>query len=343
MKAVRVGVIGGAGYVGGELLRLLSGHPAATIAAVTSRSHADRPVTDAHPHLRGLAGLRFAAELAPAGLDCVFLAGGHGEAMGRMTSLIERAGPACRIVDLSGDFRLRDASLYPVWYGREHSAPELLGSFVYGLSELNREAIRAATRVANPGCFATALSLALGPLASAGIAGRARITAVTGSSGSGVIPGAGTHHPTREGTLRAYKPLQHQHVPEVEALLDALAGKSSLRLSLVPVSGPLVRGIYAVCQVDIPEGMTEAELRDRYERAYAGAPFVRLGAAPPDLKTVVGSNHCDLHVSVRDGSAAVIAALDNLVKGAAGQAVQNMNLMLGFEEALGLDRPGAYP
>ncbi|MFA6028403.1 MAG: N-acetyl-gamma-glutamyl-phosphate reductase [Elusimicrobiota bacterium] len=343
MKRVRTGIVGGAGYVGGELLRLLSGHPRAEVAAVASRSHAGKPVGAAHPHLRGLADLRFVEELDPAGLDCLFLAGGHGEAMGRMAQLLERAGPACRVVDLSADFRLRDATLYPAWYGREHAAPELLPSFVYGLAELNREAVRGASRVANPGCFATALALALGPLAAAGFSGRARVTAVTGSSGSGVSPSAGTHHPSREGTLRAYKPLKHQHIPEVEAFLDGLAGKPSLRLSLVPVSGPFVRGIYAVCQLDLPEGMTEADLRGLYERAYGGSPFVRLCDAPPDLKAVVGSNACDLHVCVRDGSAAVIAAIDNLVKGAAGQAVQNMNLMLGFDEALGLEQPGAYP
>ncbi|HAH05791.1 MAG TPA: N-acetyl-gamma-glutamyl-phosphate reductase [Elusimicrobia bacterium] len=343
MKRARAGVVGGAGYVGGELLRLLLSHPRAEIAAVASRSHAGKPVEAVHPHLRPLSGLNFTAELDPSGLDCVFLAGRHGEAMGRMAALLERAGPACKVVDLSADFRLRDASLYPAWYGREHAAPELLGSFVYGLAEYNREPLRRASRVANPGCFATALSLALGPLAAAGVAGRARVTAVTGSSGSGASPSAGTHHPSREGTLRAYKPLQHQHVPEVEAFLDGLAGKPSLRLALVPVSGPFVRGIYAVCHVDLPPGLSEAELRGLYERAYAGARFVRLCSAPPDLKAVAGGNHCDLHVCAREGCAVVIAAIDNLVKGAAGQAVQNMNLMLGFDEGLGLDQPGAYP
>ncbi|MFA6093155.1 MAG: N-acetyl-gamma-glutamyl-phosphate reductase [Elusimicrobiota bacterium] len=343
MKRARAGVIGAAGYAGGELLRLLHGHPAVEIAAASSRSHAGKSILDAHAHLRSLEGLRFDGELDPAGLDVLFLAGAHGEAMGRMASLLERAGPSCKIIDLSADFRLRDPALYPVWYGREHASPRLLESFVYGLSELNADEIRSASRVANPGCFATALSLALGPLAAAGALGRARVSAITGSSGSGALPCAGTHHPSREGTLRAYKPLSHQHVPEVEAFLCKLAGKPSLRVELVPVSGPFVRGIYAVCHVDLPQGLDAAGLRALYESAYRGRCFVRLADAPPDLKTVAGGNYCGLYVRAQEGSAIVIAAIDNLIKGAAGQAVQNMNLMLGFDEALGLESAGAYP
>ncbi|MBI4422639.1 MAG: N-acetyl-gamma-glutamyl-phosphate reductase [Elusimicrobia bacterium] len=338
MKA-RVGLWGGAGYAGGELLRLVSGHPDLELAAVASRSHAGLPVTGSHPHLRRLSGLSFQAELDPAGLDAVLLAGGHGDAMAWVPRLLAQA-PKLKLVDLSGDFRLKDAASYRRWYGREHAAPALLDGFVYGLPELNAEAVRGATRVANPGCFATAAALALGPLASAGLAGVARITAVTGSSGSGASPSATTHHPLRDGNLRAYKPLAHQHAPEVEALLDRLAGAPSLRLALVPVSGPFVRGICAVCHVEAPAGL---DLPALYAAAYAGRPFVRLAGEPPDLKAVAGSNHCELHVAARDGQAVVIAALDNLVKGAAGQAVQNLNMMLGLEETRGLEAAGAYP
>ncbi len=183
----------------------------------------------------------------------------------------------------------------------------------------------------------------MAPVARAGWTGTARVTAVTGSSGSGVNPSSTTHHPSRDGGMKAYKPLAHQHTPEVEACLDRAAGKPSLRLSLVPVSGPFVRGIYAVCHLDLPPGVDEAALKGLYRDAYAGKPFVRLVDAPPDLKAVAGSNHCDVFVAAKDGGAVVISALDNLVKGAAGQAVQNMNLMLDLAETTGLEAAGAYP
>lgn len=343
MSQARVGLWGGAGYTGGELLRLLSAHPAARVSAVASRSHAGKPVTAAHPHLRALASMSFQEELDPAGLDVLFLAGGHGEAMERLPALLNKAPKGLKVVDLSADFRLKDAALYPVWYGKAHASPELLAGFVYGLPELDAAAVRTADRVANPGCFATAVILALAPAARAGWTGTARVTAVTGSSGSGVNPSATTHHPAREGGMKAYKPLSHQHIPEVEACLDRAAGKPSLRLSLVPVSGPFVRGIYAVCHLDLPRGLDEAALKALYRDAYAGKPFVRLVDAPPDLKSVAGSNHCDVFVACKDGGAVVISAIDNLVKGAAGQAVQNMNLMLNLPETSGLEAAGAYP
>lgn len=343
MNKARVGLWGGAGYTGGELLRILSAHPAASVSAVASRSHAGRPVTAAHPHLRAMSNVIFSEEIDPAGLDVLFLAGGHGEAMERLPSLLNKGPKGLKVVDLSADFRLKDAALYPAWYGKPHAAPELLAGFVYGLPELDAPAIRTADRVANPGCFATAVILALAPAARAGWTGTARVTAVTGSSGSGVAPSATTHHPAREGSLKAYKPLAHQHIPEVEACLDRAAGKPSLRLSLVPVSGPFVRGIYAVCHLDLPAGTSEADFKALYRDAYAGKPFVRLAEAPPDLKATAGSNYCEIFVGTRGADGFVIAALDNLVKGAAGQAVQNMNLMLGLAETSGLEAAGAYP
>ena len=342
MRKAKVGIWGGAGYAGGELLRLLSAHPRLEVAAVASRSHAGQPVVKAHPHLRRFERVSFAEDLDAYGLDAVFLAGGHGEAMTRVPALLAKAG-GLKIVDLSGDFRLKDAALYPTWYGRDHASPDLLPGFVYGLPELGHDAVRGASRVANPGCFATAVALGLGPLAAAGWSGAVQVTAITGSSGSGASPSAATHHPAREGSLKAYKPLAHQHVPEVEAFLDTLARKPSLRLAMVPVSGPFVRGIYAICHVDLPEGFDEAGLRMLFGRAYAGCPFVRLTAEPPDLKAVAGTNHCDIHIAVAGRQAVIFAALDNLVKGAAGQAVQNLNLMLGFDETLGLDASGVYP
>ncbi len=339
----RVGVARGAGYAGGELLRLLLSHPRVELAAVSSQSQHGQPVTRVHPHLRLAGGLKFEPTLNPAGLDAVFLCGSHGSSMRQVPELLA-AGPAgLRLLDLSSDFRLRESALYRACYGHDHAAPGLLESFVYGQPELNGAAVKAATRVANPGCFATAAILALGPLAGARIKARAHVTAVTGSSGSGALPSPVTHHPAREGSLRAYKPLAHPHVPEITQLLDALSGGSGLPVSLVPISGPFVRGIYAVCQVELPAECDEARVRGLYERAYSGRPFVSIVPQPPDLKTVVGTNHCDIHLAFSKGTLSVIAALDNLVKGAAGQAVQNLNLMMGWPETEGLASAGVYP
>ncbi|HVE13403.1 MAG TPA: N-acetyl-gamma-glutamyl-phosphate reductase [Elusimicrobiota bacterium] len=335
-----VGILGGGGYVGGELVRLLMSHPKVELAAVASATYAGKPVSAAHPNLRGLTSLKFEEKL-PAGLDAVFLALGHGESMAESAKLAAGKGPA--IVDLSGDFRLRDSALYPVWYGREHSSPALLPSFTYGLTELAREQVAKAKRVANPGCIATATALALGPLARLGLAGTAHVTAVTGSSGSGAKPSATTHHPLREGNMRAYKALAHQHAPEVEQLFDDLAGKESLRLGLVAVSGPFVRGIYCVAQLELPKGVGAEQVKAAFQETYGKSTFVRLLDAPPDLNAVVGSNFCDIHAAVQGRRVAVISALDNLVKGAAGQAVQNFNVMMGWGEAEGLLHAGVYP
>ncbi len=343
MNPARVAIVGAAGYTGGELLRLLLSHPRVEVTSASSTTYPGEPIHRAHPNLRGRSALHFSPAIDPTGLDAVFLAGGHGEAMTQVPSLLERAGSGLRLIDLSGDFRLRDAALYPTWYGREHSAPALLPQFVYGLTELNRDAVANARWIANPGCFATAVALALGPLARAGLTGPARITALTGSSGSGAKPSPTTHHPTRATNLHAYKPLVHQHVPEVEQLLDQLAGKPSLRLALVPVSAPIVRGIYAVCHVDLPPSWDEARLRDCFRSAYEGCPFVHRIDEPPDLNAVCGGNDTRLFAAARSGQAVVISALDNLVKGAAGQAVQNLNVMLGWNEAEGLRAAGPYP
>ena len=295
-------IVGAAGYTAGELCRLLLQHPHARVTRAVSSSSAGKRVGDVHPNLRGLCDLPLSGELGdPSQLDGVFLCLPHGESMGRVPALLS-AGPGLRIIDLSADFRLKDASLYPRWYGREHAAPELLESFVYGLPELHRDELRGAARVANPGCFATAVTLALLPMA--GQVDQAAVTAVTGSSGSGARPSERTHHPTRAATMRAYRVLGHQHTPEI---LQALGDRADL--SFVPVSGP----------------------------------FVRLLDAPPDLQVVTGSNFCDLHVVVEGDRMVVVAAIDNLVKGAAGQAVQNLNLAMGWDEDAGLRLPGGYP
>lgn len=343
MKKIRVGIEGGAGFTGGELIRLLLGHPRVEIAAATSGTFPGQPVFMAHPNLRGRTDLAFTRKLDYKKLDCLFLAGGHGDAMSNVPAIVAETGPRLRIIDLSGDFRLRDAALYPRWYTREHKAPGLLKKFAYGLVELNRAEISKSRWIANPGCFATATALALGPLAKGGVSGVVSVTAITGSSGSGASPSVITHHPTRHSNLRAYKPFVHQHVPEVEQILNQLAGGKNLKLSLIPISGPFTRGIYAVCQVDLPKGWTEKKVIDLYRDAYKGSSFVRLTPEPPSLNAVNGSNHCDIFVTVSDGRIGVISAIDNLVKGASGQAVQNLNVMMGWDEAEGLGHAGHYP
>ncbi|HXT01575.1 MAG TPA: N-acetyl-gamma-glutamyl-phosphate reductase [Elusimicrobiota bacterium] len=343
MKKIRVGIEGGAGFAGGELIRLLLGHPHVEIAAATSSTFPGQPVFLAHPNLRGRTALSFTRKLDYANLDCLFLAGGHGDAMSNVPAILDQTGPRLRVIDLSGDFRLKDAALYPKWYTRTHKAPVLLKKFAYGLVELNRAEIKKARLVANPGCFATATALALGPLAKGGVTGVVSVTAVTGSSGSGASPSVITHHPTRHANLKAYKPFVHQHVPEVEQILDQLAGKKSMKLSLIPISGPFARGIYAVCQVDLPKGWKAADVKELYKSAYAGGSFVRLVEEPPSLNAVNGSNHCDVFVAVQDGRIGVISAIDNLVKGASGQAVQNLNVMMGWDEGAGLAFAGHYP
>lgn len=343
MKKLKVGIEGGAGFTGGELIRLLLNHPRVEIAQVTSSTFPGQPVFLAHPNLRGRTDLSFTRKLDYAKLDCLFLAGGHGDAMCEVPAIVELAGPRLRIIDLSGDFRLQDPSLYPVWYTRKHRAPELLKDFAYGLVELNRDQIKKARWIANPGCFATATALALGPLAKAGLTGVVSVTAITGSSGSGASPSLITHHPTRHANMKAYKPFTHQHIPEVEQILEKLSGRKTLKLSLIPVSGPFARGIYAVCQVDAPKGWTSETARELYRDIYAGSQFVRVVEEPPTLNAVNGSNHCDLFVTVQEGRVGVISAIDNLVKGASGQAIQNLNVMMGWSEVEGLALAGTYP
>lgn len=343
MKKLKVAVAGAAGFTGGELIRLLLNHPKVELAQVSSSTFPGQPVFRAHPNLRGRTALAFTGQLDYKAFDCLFLAGGHGEAMAEVPAILGRSDGKLKIIDLSGDFRLKDPALYPVWYRRRHQAPDLLKRFAYGLVELNRAEIQKARWVANPGCFATATALALGPLAQAGVSGVVSVTAVTGSSGSGANPSPVAHHPTRHSNLKAYKPLVHPHIPEIEQVLERLAGKKALKVSLVPVSGPFSRGIYAVCQVDAPQGLGAAEVQSFYQDAYGDSAFVRVLEEPPTLNAVVGSNHCDVYATVQDGRIAVISAIDNLVKGASGQAIQNLNLMMGWPEAEGLALAGLYP
>jgi N-acetyl-gamma-glutamyl-phosphate reductase len=349
-KRHRAAVIGGSGYGGAELIRRLLVHPDVELVRVASIDLVGEPLSAADPAFEGLTELRFegiSPGEAAREMDVVLLGLPHTVAADKVPEVA--ALPGVKLVDMSGDFRLKDAAAYARWYGHEHPCPERLSDFVYGLPELNRERIRKARFVASPGCFATTIELALLPLAKAGLLeGVVHVQGITGSSGSGVAPSAGTHHPVRANNLRTYKPLEHQHVPEITEALAA-AGAKDLALRFVPVSAPLVRGIFATAFVELPEEWTQARLEALYRETYAGEPFVRVPRRRlPEVAAVSGSNHAEVGVAAGPARAGrrtvtLFGATDNLVKGGAGQAIQNMNLMLGLDEKASLADPGPWP
>ncbi len=352
-KRFKAAVIGGSGYGGGELIRRLLLHPDVELARVASVDFVGEPLSAAHPNLEGRTDLTFQG-ITPAeaavGMDVVLLGLPHKVSATKMPELI---ASGARVVDLSGDFRLRDAALYKRYYHADHPCADRLtdGTFVYGLPELNREAIRSARYVASPGCFATTIELALLPLARAGLLhGAVEVVAITGSSGSGVVPTAGTHHPVRAVNLRTYKPLDHQHIPEVTQTLSD-AGAVGLELRFVPVSAPLSRGIFATCFTHVAEEATPEHIHALYKSAYASEPFVRVPSKRlPEVAAVSGTNYAEVGVQIGSDRAepgkrvvACFAVTDNLIKGGAGQAIQSMNIMLGVDERSSLEDPGGYP
>jgi N-acetyl-gamma-glutamyl-phosphate reductase len=342
--APRVAVLSGAGYVGGECVRLVAGHPGLALVAVTSRTFAGQPVHTPHPHLRGQVELAFTAPdaLDLGGLDALLVAAEHGASARLLPSLLDDGFDGV-IVDLSADFRFDTAAPYATWYGYDHPAPDLLAAFAYGLPERCAPYADGTRLVANPGCFATGLALALGPLADrwpdlTGGPLAASVTALTGASGSGATASAGTHFPTRAGNVRAYKVLAHQHVPEVvHALGGTGEAPAPLDLAFVPASGPWTRGIWGTAHVALPDGVTGATVASWFAADYGDAPCVRLtDGALPELRAVAGTPFADLGWVVQGRTLALGFALDNLLKGAASQAVQNLNRLLGLPEAAGL-------
>jgi N-acetyl-gamma-glutamyl-phosphate/LysW-gamma-L-alpha-aminoadipyl-6-phosphate reductase len=341
VRKVRAAIVGGTGYGGMELLRYLLDHPSIEVATITSRTETG-PVADVHPHLRGLTPLAFTAEKAvdlAARHDLLFFAAPHGVAAKEVGAVLE-ASPTVKVVDLSGDHRLADPTSYPGAYGWEHPSPSLLATSVYGLPECGaRERLKArgVRVVANPGCHASAVILALYPLARAGmLRGLASVVSVTGSSGSGAKPASGTHHPERFSNFRAYKPLEHQHLPEIVQTLAA-AGAPGARVAFVPCSGPFSRGIGVTAVVET-DG---ADAAGAFAEAYGPEPFVRLVPGPAEVRAVAGTNFADVGVTSKDGVTCVTVAIDNLGKGMAGTAVQNANLLFGLDETAGLRRAGA--
>ena len=340
---MKVGIVGGSGYTGGELLRLLLRHPKVEVAQVTSDSMAGKPIGRAHPNLRRVTDLSFTphADLEPC--DLLFLAMPHGRSMGRMSDFLVRAG---KVIDLSADFRLKDPALYREYYGVEHPRPDLLAQSVYGMPELHREAIRQATLVSGPGCIATAAILAIHPLAKAGLIDPERLVvdAKTGSSAGGVDGGTAAQHPERSGVMRIYAPAGHRHTAEIEQ-------ETGVKVALSCHAVEAVRGILATCHAFLQESVTWKDLWRVYREAYHGEPFVRIVTEAaglyryPEPKILAGTNFCDLGFALdaHANRVVAVAALDNLMKGSAGTAVQCMNLVAGYPETMGLDFLGLHP
>ena len=342
-------VLGGTGYVAGELLRLIASHPYLDVAAVASDSQPDEPVAQFFRHLQPvLPHLRFAGHdevleyVAANPVTAVFSAAPHGVSAGlidRLLATAAQSGTRPRVVDISADFRYPSAARYEEVYRHAHGAPQRLAEFTCAVPE-HLNALHT-PHVAHPGCFATAVLLASVPLLALGLAEpRVFVTGVTGSTGSGRQPTAGTHHPQRHSDVYAYSALSHRHVPEITALAQAATGVAA-EFSFVPHSGPFARGIYVTVQAVAREELTSHELVGALRDYYDQSVFVRVGGEPPRIKDVVGSNFAELCGVARGRSVAVMCAIDNLTKGAAGGAMQWMNRMLGYEETAGLMMPAA--
>ena len=312
---IRVGIIGAAGYTAGELIRILVNHPQVEIVFAVSESNEGRAVADVHEGLTGDTSLRFCGQPDLDAVDVLFLCGAHGKSSEFWDGRKVPAG--LKVIDLAQDYR--DES----------------EGYVYGLPEMQMQRIAGAAKVANPGCFATAIQLALLPLASAGLLkGEVSVTAVTGSTGAGVKPGATTHFSWRSNNISTYKVFAHQHLLEVNRNLAGVQGSDDFKINFVPMRGDFPRGIFAT--VHTPCNLTEEQAVALYRDFYSGSAFTFVTDADVDLKQVVNTNKCLLHVSVHDGRIVVDSVIDNLLKGASGQAVQNMNLMFGLPEKEGL-------
>lgn len=342
---VSIGIVGGTGYTGAELLRLLVAHPGARVVAVTSREQAGTPVAAAYPQLRGHSRLDFVAPSAAALADCelIFCATPHAAAMHLVPQLLD-AGQ--KVIDLSADFRLRDPALWARWYGQAHACPALIAQAVYGLPERHRDAIRGARLIACPGCYPTAVVLGLLPLLEAGVVVPDGIiaSAVTGVSGAGRSLKTPFLFGEMSESFKAYAVAGHRHAPEIDQVLTDVAG-APVGFTFVPHLAPMVRGIHASLYGRLASG--GHDLQDLFERRYAGEPFVDVmpAGSMPETRSVRGANVCRIAVHrPGDGDTVVVlAVIDNLMKGAAGQAVQCFNLQCGFDETTGLTAPALVP
>ncbi len=341
---IKVGIVGGTGYTGVELLRLLAQHPEVELTAITSRGEAGTAVADMFPSLRGRVSLRFVEPQAAAldRCDAVFFATPNGVAMGGAKALL---GAGVRVIDLAADFRIKDVAEWEKWYGMRHVAAELVADAVYGLPEVNREKIRAARLVANPGCYPTAVQLGFLPLVEAGVVDLDHLIAdaKSGVSGAGRKAEVPTLFAEASDNFKAYGVPGHRHWPEIRQGLS-LAAKRQIGLTFVPHLTPMIRGIYATLYARVTR---EADFQALYEQRFANEPFVDVlpFASHPDTRSVRAANLCRIALHRPQGGdmLVVLSVIDNLVKGAAGQAVQNMNLMFGFDECAGLSQIPVLP
>jgi N-acetyl-gamma-glutamyl-phosphate/LysW-gamma-L-alpha-aminoadipyl-6-phosphate reductase len=348
MSQVRVAVVGASGYIGGELIRLLLQHPAVTLTQVTSESQDGKFVHSVHPNLRHLTRLKFCSVTELEVCDVLFLALPHGMAQ---TRLAEFQHISDRIIDLSSDFRLRDAQLYKTWYGRDHACPERLPTCVYGVPELHRQAIAHARFVSGAGCLATTAILGLYPLARADILTSSFpivVEAKVGSSAAGNTPSLASHHPERQGAVRSFEPTGHRHTAEV---IQELSDRTPLTVHFSATAIEMVRGVLTTAHVTLPHPMSDKDIWGLYREAYKNEPFMRIVKERrgvyryPEPKILSGSNFCDVgfETDPHNSRLVVLCALDNLVKGGAGNGVQAMNCMLGLDETTGLEFPGLHP
>ena len=347
MKRIKVAIIGASGYAGLELVRILARHPGCELTALTSLEYPGRTFDQVFPALSGMVQLPFSdagPEEIGAQAEAVFTAVPHQAAMGMIPAFLQQG---CKVVDLSADFRFRDKDLYEEWY-QAHTAPELLAEAVYGLPELHRGEVRRARLVGNPGCYPTAVILGLAPLAQAGLLQPESVIAdcKSGVSGAGRQALLGISFCEVNEGFRPYKVLEHRHTPEMEQELSGLAG-ARVKVTFTPHLAPMSRGILGTLYGGLTADRSEEELRELYQQFFLGHPFVRLHPPGrlPDTRDVRGANFCDLALRVDRESRRVIvlSAIDNLTKGAAGQAVQNFNLMMGFPETMGLETPPFAP
>jgi len=325
VNKIKAGIVGGAGYTGGELIRLLINHPNVEISFIHSSSNAGNPVSKIHSDLIGETSLLFSAELNK-DIDVLFLCVGHGDAAKFLAANI--IDEKIKVIDLSQDFRLADKTVN----GNR--------TFTYGLPELNKEDIRHAKNIANPGCFATAIQLGLLPLAKAGLLSDVYTTGITGSTGAGQSLSTTSHFSWRANNIQAYKTLDHQHIGEITQSLVQLQSKDSIEINFIPWRGDFTRGIFISSTLKCAAGIDE--LVAMFEEFYANHPFVTISKAPIFLKQVVNTNKCVIQLEKVGNKLVVHSALDNLLKGACGQAVQNMNLLFGIEETTGLKLKANY-
>ena len=333
----KIGIIGGTGYTGGELARILSVHPDIEIAAMTSRQSAGKKVSDVQSYLKGYVDIEYTESIGGAkDIDLVFVATPHGVAMKETPSLIDSG---VKVIDMSGDYRLHDVHEYKKWYGHEHTDAENLKDAVYGMPEFFRSEIKKTNIVANPGCYATASILASAPLLIAkSVDGDIIVDAKSGTSGAGMVPSPRIHHPFCGETIIPYSVGTHRHTPEMESVLDAVS-KGNVKILFTPHLLPIVRGILSTCYLTLKKDMDNEEISKVYEKQYKNEPFVTF-TEEPSIRAVVCSNHCQVGAKTFGGKVVAFGAIDNLVKGASGQAVQCANIMLGLKETAGLKTPG---